>query len=55
MTDMEKSRLKEQQIIGSSKRAESSLPVKDVYRQGRFSERHALQVARQGLGFCHVG
>ena len=35
---MKKSRFTEQQIIGFLKQAESGLPVKDVCRQGRFSE-----------------
>ena len=35
---MRKSRFTEQQIIGFLKQAESGLPVKDVCRQGGFSE-----------------
>ena len=38
MTDMKKSRFTEQQIIGFLKQAESGLPVRDVCRQGGFSE-----------------
>lgn len=35
---MKKSRFTEQQIIGFLKQAESGLPVRDVCRQGGFSE-----------------
>jgi putative transposase len=38
MTEMRKSRFTEQQIIGFLKQAESGLPVKEVCRQGGFSE-----------------
>ena len=38
MTEMKKSRFTGQQIIGFLKQAESGLPVRDVCRQGGFSE-----------------
>ena len=38
MTDRSKSRFTEQQIIGFLKKAETGLPIKDVCRQGGFSE-----------------
>jgi putative transposase len=38
MTDMRKSQFTEQQIIWFLKHAESGLPVKEVCRQGGFSE-----------------
>jgi putative transposase len=38
MTDMKKSRFTEQQIVGFPKQVESDLAVKDVCRQGSFSE-----------------
>lgn len=38
MTDMKKSRFTEQQIVGFPKQVESGLAVKDVCRQGSFSE-----------------
>ena len=38
MTDMRKRRFTQQQIIGFLKQAETGLPIKDVCRQGGFSE-----------------
>lgn len=47
MTDTRKSRFTEQRIIGFLKQVESGLLIKDVYRQGGFSEPPVRQVTRQ--------
>jgi len=45
MTDMKKSRFSEEQIIGFLRQAEVGMPIKELCRNGGFSDATTLQVA----------
>ena len=38
MTDMKKTRLTDEKIIGFLKQADAGMPIKDICRAGRFSQ-----------------